>query len=167
MQRFTDESMHFEKQMSPAPSLLIMSLTERIGVVRKARSSSCTAGLSNTKGYSSTDLAMGFANVRAGTRKRRAVTMRSQHGVGDSAQSPNTAATVRAGERARGPSPASESVSPNPAKQTGRDTPGCRHGRARAWSCCKHYRAQPHGGTTARTRSTAQQAPRAFRNSAV
>ena len=27
----------------------------------------------NTKGYSSTDLAMGFANVRAGTQKRRAV----------------------------------------------------------------------------------------------
>ena len=27
----------------------------------------------NTKGYSSTDLAMGLANVRAGTQKRRAV----------------------------------------------------------------------------------------------
>ena len=27
----------------------------------------------NTKGYSSTDLAMGFANVRAGTQTRRAV----------------------------------------------------------------------------------------------
>ena len=29
--------------------------------------------LSSTKGYSSTDLAMGFANVWAGTQKRRAV----------------------------------------------------------------------------------------------
>ena len=29
--------------------------------------------LSNTKGYSSTYLAMGFANVRAGTQKRRGV----------------------------------------------------------------------------------------------
>ena len=33
----------------------------------------CSRTIRNTNGYSSTDLAMGFANVRAGTQKRRAM----------------------------------------------------------------------------------------------
>ena len=43
----------------------------------QARCATCSANttttVSNTKGYSSTYLAMGFANVRVGTQKRRGV----------------------------------------------------------------------------------------------
>ena len=45
------------------------AVREAVEVVRQL-----AVGLRNTKGYSSTDLAMGFADVRAGTQNRRGLT---------------------------------------------------------------------------------------------
>ena len=61
------------------PTLTLSFLSDEAGVAFIARhAGEAAAGPSspppcNTKGYSSTYLAMGFANVRAGTQKRRAV----------------------------------------------------------------------------------------------